>query len=94
MVKLRQSGEEQIPTILGSVRWIMAQPTFALGVNDARAGRPIHPDYDLWDTNGQWNYERGRCFAKLASHHLPLRINGQLNPEALRFFRQCGGAIR
>ena len=94
MVKLRQTGEAQISTILVSDRWIMAQPTFRLGVNDVRAGRPIHPDYDLWDTNGQWNYERGRCFAKLASRHLPLRINGQLNPEALRFFRQCGGAIR
>jgi hypothetical protein len=89
MVKLRQSGEAQTPTILVSDRRIMAQPTFRLGVNDVRAGRPMHPDYDLWDT-----YERGRCFAKLASHRLPLRINGQLNPEALRFFRQCGGAIR
>ena len=94
MVKLRQSGEAQTPTILVSDRRIMAQPTFRLGVNDVRAGRPMHPDYDLWDTNGQWNYERGRCFAKLASHRLPLRINGQLNPEALRFFRQCGVAIR
>ena len=71
MVKLRQSGEAQISTILVSDRWIMAQPAFRLGVNDVRAGRPIHPDYDLWDTNGQWNYERGRCFAKLAPRHLP-----------------------
>jgi hypothetical protein len=62
MVKHRQSGEEQIPTILVSVQWIMAQPTFRLGVNDARAGRPPHPDYDLWSTNAQWNYERGRAW--------------------------------
>jgi hypothetical protein len=36
----------------------MSQPSFELGVADVRAGRGIHRDCDLWDTKGQWNYER------------------------------------
>jgi hypothetical protein len=38
MVKPRRKGKEQVPTTLVSARWIMVQPTFRLGVNDA-AGR-------------------------------------------------------
>ena len=41
MVKPRQSREAQTPTILVSERWVMAQPTFRLGVNDVRAGHPM-----------------------------------------------------
>ena len=51
----------QIPTRQATIYEIMSQPTFGLGVADARAGRRYHRDYDLWDTNGQWGYERGRA---------------------------------
>ena len=53
---------DQIPIKPVSARWIMSQPSFELDVADVRAGRGIHRDYDLWDTNAQWNYERGRAF--------------------------------
>ncbi|MGO8924950.1 MAG: hypothetical protein ACLQF4_18685 [Xanthobacteraceae bacterium] len=49
--RLRDS--DQVPTRLTTVTAIMAAPTFALGVADARAGRRYHRDYDLWDANGQ-----------------------------------------
>src|SRR6516162_5079819 len=47
----RKDGGSQIPTQPVSAAWIMSQPSFALGVTDVRAGRRIHRDYDLWDTN-------------------------------------------
>ena len=64
----------------------MSQPTFALGVADVRAGRPVHRDYDLWDTNGQWNYERGRMWATLAPRDVPLKRKGRINPDAVMWF--------
>jgi hypothetical protein len=51
----RKDDDEQVPTRPVSARWIMSQPAFALGAADARVGRGTHRDYDLWDTNGQWN---------------------------------------
>ena len=41
-------------------------PSFALGVADVRAGRGFHPDYAAWDDNQQWDYERGRQWARFA----------------------------
>jgi hypothetical protein len=63
---------------------IMAQPTFALGVADARAGRGFPNDYDLWDGNDQWGYERGRLFGVLAPRSVPVQLNGKINPAALK----------
>ena len=80
----------ELPVGLGVVG---IAPTFRLGVNDARAGRPPHPDYDLWSTNAQWNYERGRAWGVFAPRDLPLQIGGKLNEKAVSFFRQCGEAI-
>ena len=54
----RQEGD-QIPTRPTTIPAIMARATFALGVSDARHGRPYHPDFDLWSGNDQWAYERG-----------------------------------
>jgi hypothetical protein len=79
---------DQIPTRPVTVAEIMRRPTFALGVADARAGRGIHADYDLWDTNGQWNYERGRMWATLAPQHIPLKLNGTINPRAIDLYHQ------
>ena len=78
---------EQIPTEAVSVFRIMSQPTFLLGVNDARAGRRYHADYDHWDVNAQESYERGRQWATLVPRDMPLRINGKINPKALDYFR-------
>ena len=78
---------DQVPTRPASVTWIMSRPTFQLGAADARAGRPYRVDYDLWDTDGQWNYERGRMWATLAPPNLPLKRDGDINPAAIPFFR-------
>jgi len=78
---------EQVPTRPTTVVEIMSRPTFALGVADARAGRPYHRDYDLWrDCNLRWSYERGRQWAAVAPRDVPLKRNGKINPEAVSWF--------
>ena len=77
---------EQVSTTSTTVYEIMANPTFALGVSDVRAGRAYHPDYDLWDVDGQWDYERGRAWALLAPADVELKTNGKINPKAARYF--------
>jgi len=89
----RKDGGSQIPTQPVSAAWIMSQPSFALGVTDVRAGRRIHRDYDLWDTNGQWSYERGRVWATLAPRNVQLRRAGKITPEALAWFKSFSDDI-
>jgi hypothetical protein len=79
--------EEQEPTHPVSIHWIMSQPQFTLGAADARAGRRYHADYDLWNINGQWNYERGRMWAAMAPRNVPLKRAGKINPEAVHYYR-------
>ena len=97
MVKHRLSygrdDDAQVPTRPVSSHWIMSRPTFALGVADARAGRGTHRDYELWDTSGQWNYERGRAWATLTPRHVELRHAGKITLEALAWFKSCGDDI-
>lgn len=76
----------QVPTSGTTVLAIMQQPTFVLGVADARAGRGYHPDYDLWSGNDQWAYERARMWAALAPRHVALKLNGGINPDAVTYF--------
>jgi hypothetical protein len=64
----------------------MERVTFALGVADARAGRGSHPDFDLWKTNDQWSYERGRAWAVLTPRHIELKRNGRITDEAITWF--------
>jgi hypothetical protein len=71
---------DQVPVQGVNDLWIMSQPTFALGAADARAARQYHVDYDLWDTNGQWNYERGRMWAVVAPRDMPLKARWQNQP--------------
>ena len=89
----RKDDDEQVPTRPVSARWIMSQPAFALGAADARAGRGTHRDYDLWDTNGQWSYERGRAWATLTPRHVQLRRAGKITAEALAWFKSFGEDI-
>jgi hypothetical protein len=72
-----------VPTTIPA---IMRQPTFLLGVADARAQRGYHTDYDLWHTNDQWGYERGRAWAALAPRSVQLKNNGKIAPEAIAWF--------
>jgi hypothetical protein len=75
----------QVPTIGVTIEKIMAARAFTLGATDARARLPFHRDYDRWDTNAQWNYERGRAWAILTPREIPLLRNGRVSPEALKW---------
>jgi hypothetical protein len=77
---------DQVPTSRTTIPAIMRQLTFALGVADARAGRPFHRDFDLWHGNDQWGYERGRLWAVTAPRGLPLKRDGEINPDAVRYY--------
>jgi hypothetical protein len=74
------------PTVPATIEWIMSQPEFALGVSDARAGRPQHRKYEQWDTDGQWNYERGRAWATLAPRNMALKHAGKVTAQAIAWF--------
>jgi len=81
----------QVPT---TAERIMRDPAFALGAADLRAGLSFRRQYDRWDTNTQWNYERGRAWALLAPRHIKLRgRDGKLNPNAVEWFRRAEEAI-
>jgi len=64
----------------------MGTREFALGVIDGRARRGHRSDYATWDTNRQWNYERGRAWAALAPRSVVLKRNGEITAEAKRWF--------
>ena len=79
---------KQASTSRTTIDAIMRNAHFALGVSDARAGLPFRADYDDWDGNDQWDYERGRQWAMLAPRRVALkRRGGGLNPAALHWFR-------
>ena len=90
-----KSDLAQVTTTLTTAERIMRDPAFALGAADLRAGLPFRRQYDRWDTNTQWNYERGRAWALLAPRHIKLLgRDGKLNPNAVEWFRRAGGGIR
>ena len=78
---------DEVPTRPVTIQEIMDQPQFTLGVADARAGRPYHRDYDVWNGNGQWGYERGRLWATLAPRDMAIKLgNGKINPDAVLYY--------
>jgi hypothetical protein len=86
-------SREQEPIELVSVETIMRTPAFAAGVTDARAGKGPRPAYERWDDpNAQWDYERGRQWALLTPHTVPLRRKGRkLNPVAVFWYHKNMG---
>lgn len=63
----------------GVTAWtILNNREFARGLDEVRRGEPFDPNNDSWD------YERGRCFGFIAPLDMPLRIDGKINPRALR----------
>ncbi len=79
---------DQIPTYPVTIRQIMSTPEFALGVADARGGRRYPRDYDqdVWVTNQQWDYERGRQWGAGTPRHVPHLRGGKVSAEALRWY--------
>ena len=84
----RGCGSGQVPTRSVSIVWIMSQSAFALGVRDARSGLPYRSNYEQWETNSQWNYERGRLWAALAPRDIALRKGDGINPDAMRYYEK------
>jgi hypothetical protein len=62
---------------------IMRRPEFGWGVDSVRNGEA--PDFDS-SQDRYWSYERGRLWACLAPHSMPLTINGKVNPKAIALF--------
>jgi hypothetical protein len=81
---------DQVPTRPTTIETVMADPYFALGAADVRAGRGYHADYDTWShSNHRWTYERGRLWATIAPKHVRLKKHsGEITPEAHRVFMQ------
>jgi hypothetical protein len=75
----------QVRTTSVSLSWIMSRRKFMLGVEDLRAGRDFHPDYDSW-ANDQWPYEQGRLWAAIAPQNMPVKIHGKVNPKAVELY--------
>jgi hypothetical protein len=69
---------EQVRTYPVSIVRIVGSREFARGLDEVRNGLPFNPD------NGDWDYERGRCFGFIAPLDMPLRIGGKLNPKAVK----------
>jgi len=89
----KRRPDQQVPTVLVSIRSIMESREFARGFEDARRGIPFdwRIGADATDANASWHYERGRLFAHIAPLNMPLRISGFLNPKALAL---CGAAFK
>lgn len=69
---------EQVRTRPVTLHSIVGSKEFARGLDEVRHGLPFDAD------NGDWDYERGRCFGFIAPIDMPLRIGRKLNPKALK----------
>jgi hypothetical protein len=75
------------------MRWIMSDPAFEHGARDLRAGRPFPVDFDTWETNSAWNYERGRAWAQRVPASVVLKRNGRVSDEAVNWFERISQDI-
>jgi hypothetical protein len=87
------TATEQVSTFPTTAQEIMSDSGFGLGVADVRAGHAPRPDYDLWETNTQWNYERGRVWGLLAPRGIQLKRAGKVTSEAIAWYLRFQGSI-
>lgn len=62
------TARKQAATRRVTTRSIVGSHEFERGLNEVRTGLPFNPDHD------SWNYERGRCFGRIAPLDMPSRI--------------------
>jgi hypothetical protein len=73
----------QVWTVRTTVRAIIRSPSFQRGVAEVRAGR-----LPRFDTENDWDYERGRQWAVVAPRSMPLLIGSKVNPKAVLIFKR------
>jgi hypothetical protein len=77
----------QVPTSPVTIRAIMSSAKFRAGVTDVHAVR-FDAAIDRWQTNDQWDYERGRQWGAGTPRRILLLRAGELTPEAVRWFER------
>jgi hypothetical protein len=77
-VSFDKKEQKQVETEPATVGKIMSHPRFEAGLSDVRNGKPFD-----WRINC-WEYERGRLFGFIAPTDMALKINGKLNPKAVK----------
>ena len=70
----------QVQTKNTGILGIMRSKPFVQGFSEARTGAPIRYDAYIYDSNCQWNYERGRQFGLLFTG--PLKVGKAINRGA------------
>lgn len=68
----------QATTRTVKIKSILGSHCFTRGTKDYLAGKGFDKDYDQWDGNDQWCYERGRLFAAATGGSVPVK-GGQGN---------------
>lgn len=77
---------KQVKTVNCTYRTILRTKYFKLGVEDATKGRGWNRDYERWDTNAQWGYERGRLFGLFTKGKVPVKNGRAVNVDAIRHY--------
>jgi hypothetical protein len=80
---------EQVHSRITSFWVIVGSKSFALGVEDRRAGRSPQFDREPSCQHDPWDYERGRLFATIAPVNMPLRLGRRVNPAAIELYRRA-----
>jgi len=71
---------KQVQTKQTGILGIMRSAPFVAGFKEARTGKPIRYDAYIYDSNAQWNYERGRLFGLIFTG--PLKVGKAINRGA------------
>jgi len=79
----------QVPTVPTTIRQIMSHQLFEIGVRDAGTRRPFNKNYDCWDGDEQWSYDRGRQWFAAVPPSIPLKRDGRIIAEAEDWYARC-----
>lgn len=78
----------QVKTVNTTYKSIMRTKYFKLGVEDIKNKNGWHKDYDSWNINAQWGYERGRAYAIHTKGAIPVKNGRAVTREAIYAFFQ------
>ena len=81
---IKQSGNK----ITRTVTWkqIMRSKAFRIGYEEVLAGKPFQ--YDAFEGNDAWSYERGRLFAA-SGYNGKFKQGNKVLDEAIYSFQEC-----